>query len=660
VTDKSENLKIRILVPMILVGAILIVVSLSGGYRLQKNAIDNSVQQRVSGVQLLFKELLREESQVMSGQIDFIKTDQSLLASFLSRDRTGLAVKAQPLFRRMRSKYRITHFYFHGTDKICFLRVHSPDRYGDRIDRVTLAEAVSTGKPFYGIELGPLGTFTLRVVHPWVVEGRLEGYIELGMEIEHITQLIKQAHNLELIVLIEKKFLKKEDWEDGQKMLNRRGNWDQYEDFVITDRTMEDSPVLNDKIGEHHKDDESIFSVDFGGRRYKEMFRDLIDAGNHRVGKIVSLVDVTAQQANLARLIFLMAGLSLTIGCALLLFFNNYIGKIQNRLVTSSTKLREEIKIRRQSEEALAASEKRFRSIYEESKDAIISTDLKGKFLMVNPAGIELLGMEGSDLGSNNIRDLYVDPAMARRFSSTIRDQGYVRDLGVQLFGKGRKIIDCFITATTKQSDDGTLIGYEGIVRDVTPYKKMEDELRRLATIDFLTGVNNRRNFLDLAQKEINRSKRYGHHFSLAMLDIDHFKKVNDTFGHSVGDQVLIEFCDVCRKVIRENDIMGRLGGEEFAVALVESDTETVLAVAERIRNAVASHSVIVGNREIRFTVSLGVTWMWPDCDLKSMLEHADNALYQAKENGRNQVMTSRIDSAIKSDCMIHQNDCGR
>ena len=644
---KNENIKFRILSPMILVGAILIFLSLSGGYWLQKNAIDNSVHQRVSGVQLLFKELLREESQVMNGQIDFLKTEQSLLASFLARDRASLAEKARPLFERMRSKYRITHFYFLETDRVCFLRVHYPDRHGDIIDRFTLVGAVSTENPFYGIELGPLGTFTLRVVHPWVVDGRLEGYIELGMEIEHITQLIKQALNLDLLVLIEKKFLKKDDWEAGLKILNRKGNWDLFQDFVIIDQTMEGSPILDKKIGLDQIIDGSIFTAEIRDNHYKGEFTDLIDASDCRVGEIVSLVDITTQQKELKGLVFLIAGLSLAIGSCLLLFFDNYIGKIQNRLSASRTKLRAEIEVRHQSEEALTASEKRFRSIFEESKDAIISTDKDGKLLMVNPAGMELLGLDGPELGSNNFRDFYVDPAMARRFSATILDQGYIRDLGVQLFGKGGKIIDCFITATTKLSDDGALIGYEGIVRDVTPYKKMEEELRRLATIDFLTSVNNRRYFLDLAQKEMNRSKRYGHHFSLVMLDIDHFKKVNDTFGHSVGDQVLIEFCNVCLKVLREHDIIGRLGGEEFAVVLVESDTETALAVAERIRKAVASHKVTIGNQGIRFTVSLGVTSMWSDCDLNSMLESADNAMYQAKENGRNQVMTSQMKSAV-------------
>jgi diguanylate cyclase (GGDEF)-like protein/PAS domain S-box-containing protein len=340
-------------------------------------------------------------------------------------------------------------------------------------------------------------------------------------------------------------------------------------------------------------------------------------------------------------LVSLIVGLFLVIGGGLFLFFNKYIGGIQNRLISSRIKLRSEIEVRRQSEEALAASEKRFRSLFEESKDAIVSTDKEGNLSMVNPAGMELFGLADLKTESINFQDLYVDPAMARRFSAAIVEQGYIRDFGVELCGKDGKAMDCLMTFTTKLSDDGALIGFEGIVRDVTPYKRMEEELRRLATIDSLTGINNRHNFQDLTLKEMNRSKRYGHPFALIMLDIDHFKKVNDTYGHSVGDQVLIEFCDTCLKALRESDFMGRQGGEEFAVALVECDAEAAVIVAERIRKAIASHTVTSGNKEIRFTVSIGVTRMWQDCDLNSMLECADKALYKAKENGRNQVQFS-------------------
>jgi len=637
-SDKTDNIRYRILTPMILAGALLISISLIGGYQLQKNAIDNSVHQRISGVHRLLQELLFEETQLMNGQIDFLKTEQALLASFLAGDRSGLVGKARPLFERMRSKYRITHFYFHETDKVCFLRVHSPDRYGDLIDRFTMAGAVSGGKPFHGIELGPLGTFTLRVVHPWKKDGKLQGYIELGMEIEHITQLIKQALNLDLLVLIEKKFLKRNDWEAGLKIFNRKGDWDLFHDFVIVDRTMEGSPVLDEKLGLHKKDDGSIFSVELRNSHFKGKFKDLIDAGNRHVGEIVSLVDVTTQQTDLFRVLLLIIGLSLVIGGGLFLFFSNYIGGIQNSLIASRIKLRSEIEVRRQSEEALATSEKRFRSIFEESKDAIVNTDTKGNIFMLNPAGMELFGLTDHDLESKNFQDFYVDPAMARQFSATILDQGYVRDFGVKLYGKGGKVFDCLMTITAKLSADETMIAYEGIIRDVTPFKKMEEELRRLATIDSLTGINNRRSFMDLAQKEMNRSKRYKNPFSLIMLDIDHFKKVNDTYGHSTGDQVLTESCGICLKTIRASDIIGRLGGEEFAIAVVESDMKAAVILAERIRKAVASHTVTFGDAKIGVTVSLGVAQIRPDCDLNSILERADTAVYQAKGNGRNQV----------------------
>ena len=639
--DKNENIKARLLTPMILVGAFLIFLSLAGGFWIQNRAIDNYVNQRTSGVESLFTELLQEEAQVMSGQIDFLKTDQALVASFLAGDRVGLFTTARPLFERMRSKYRITHFYFHRPDRSCFLRVHSPDRHGDLIERFTLAGAASGSKPYYGIELGPLGTFTLRVVDPWVVNGRLVGYIELGMEIEHLTALIKQAQGVDILVLIEKKYLKRGDWEAGLKVLNRKGNWDLFHDFVIIDQTMDGSPLLDEKLRTHKMDDSSTFTVEFESRRYRGTFQDLTDTGNRRVGEIVTLVDVSAQQSDLTMLLLLMAMLSLSIGGGLFLFFNRYIGRIQNHLAASRQKLQTEIEERRRREEALAISEKRFRSLFEESKDAIVTTDQEGQLLIVNPAGMELFGLAKHEVESKNFRDFYVEPAMARRFSAAISEQGYIRDFGVQLYGNGGKAMDCLLTVTTKLSTDGAITGYEGIIRDVTPFKKMEEDLRRLATIDSLTGICNRHSFMDLAQKEMRRSRRYGHPLSFIMLDIDNFKKTNDTYGHSAGDKVLVELCAVCLKELRDSDIMGRYGGEEFNIVLVENDMGTAATVAERIRKVVASHKVINDNVELSFTISLGVTEMLPEDDLASMLKRADGALYRAKDNGRNQVRTS-------------------
>ncbi len=635
---RAEHIKTRILFPVTVAGALLILLSLTGAYMLQRKAVTDSVAQRVSGSNRLLAELIREESQIMSGQIDFLKADPALIDPFMAKDRSLLAERALPIFERMRSRYRITHFYFHSEDRTCFLRVHSPDRHGDLIDRFTMKGAVSNNRPFYGIELGPLGTFTLRSVYPWTVNGVLVGYIELGMEIEHLILLIKQSLNLEMLVLIEKQYLTRHDWESGLEVLGRDGSWDLFQDFVVINETVETSPDLEQKLSIHQKEEHAAFSIELKNRYYMAEGRDLFDAGNRRVGELVNLVDVTSHHRYLWTLILLISGLSLGVGAALLLFFARYIGGIEKELVLSREHLRLEIELRRQSEKALSVSEKQYRSIFEESMDAIVSTDMHGNLLMINPAGKELFGFTNVDWKSNSFIDLYIEPAISRRFTVTMRDKGFVKDFGVKLKGKDHRIMECLMTVTARRSMDGSLEGYEGIVRDVTPFKEMEAELRRLATTDTLTGINNRGHFMELAQREISRSHRYSRACSFVMLDIDHFKKINDSYGHSTGDSVLREFCDVCLNQLRESDIMGRIGGEEFAIVLPECSGVSAEEVAGRIRSAVESHTIITNSRAIRFTVSLGVAEFCSDDGLESIQERADRALYLAKENGRNQV----------------------
>jgi diguanylate cyclase (GGDEF)-like protein/PAS domain S-box-containing protein len=180
-----------------------------------------------------------------------------------------------------------------------------------------------------------------------------------------------------------------------------------------------------------------------------------------------------------------------------------------------------------------------------------------------------------------------------------------------------------------------------GINQDVTAAKEAQQRLEYMATIDSLTGVCNRRYFLELAQAEMERCRRYPKPFSLIMFDADKFKAVNDTWGHDVGDLVLKAIAHTARQTLREVDILGRLGGEEFAVALPETDGQEALIAAERMRAAMEQQRVMVEHEdiEVRFTMSLGVTTLSDAAyDLEELLKQADQALYKAKENGRNRV----------------------
>ena len=154
-----------------------------------------------------------------------------------------------------------------------------------------------------------------------------------------------------------------------------------------------------------------------------------------------------------------------------------------------------------------------------------------------------------------------------------------------------------------------------------------------------LTGVYNRWRFMELAEYEFSRHVRFGAGFCLAMIDLDKFKEINDTYGHTAGDKVLQSFTDVCTTYLRECDIVGRYGGEEFILLLPETTPEDGLMVANRIRSMFEAFQIKFNRRTINATVSIGLSSRFnEDENIEAAIERADIALYQAKEAGRNSV----------------------
>jgi diguanylate cyclase (GGDEF)-like protein len=167
-------------------------------------------------------------------------------------------------------------------------------------------------------------------------------------------------------------------------------------------------------------------------------------------------------------------------------------------------------------------------------------------------------------------------------------------------------------------------------------------ELERLATQDELTGLLNRRAFLEAAEAEFRRARRYGRPTAVILLDVDHFKQINDTHGHAAGDEVLRRFAEAVVSTLRTADFIGRIGGEEFAALLPETSRPEAQTVAERVRERVAALRVGDGPLAFAVAVSAGLTVLEPtDERLEDVLERADRALYQAKQTGRNRVATA-------------------
>lgn len=189
----------------------------------------------------------------------------------------------------------------------------------------------------------------------------------------------------------------------------------------------------------------------------------------------------------------------------------------------------------------------------------------------------------------------------------------------------------------------------------LTTVLHQREEMKHLVTVDVLTGLFSRRHFMVLAERELHRSLRYSAQLSVLMIDIDHFKRINDTHGHQVGDQVLRELGAILCKALREVDFVGRLGGEEFAAILPQTDVLQAFEVAERLRRTVEVSDIAISSSALlRITISIGVCSLHSRrCSIDTLLGQADQALYDAKRLGRNQVSVHEIAASLESSLSV-------
>lgn len=177
----------------------------------------------------------------------------------------------------------------------------------------------------------------------------------------------------------------------------------------------------------------------------------------------------------------------------------------------------------------------------------------------------------------------------------------------------------------------------QNLLNHTMAYRKLEE----LSTKDFLTGAFNRRYLVEIANTELKRHQRHNKNTSILMIDIDHFKQINDKYGHSVGDRALQHLVRLCRKNLRNEDIFARYGGEEFCVILPETDAATSNDTAERLRQTIKNTPMEFDEQLVHMTISIGLSVVYPNenDDFNYWIERADQALYQAKRNGRDQVV---------------------
>jgi diguanylate cyclase (GGDEF)-like protein len=500
------RLRIKFLLPLIGTLSFAVTLVIAIVYYNENRSIDGDVMQLQATVNNLFQGSIQQNAEAMHVLLDVLKTDSEITSALAARDRQRLMRRSAPIFEDINHHFGVTHFYFSDPDRVNLLRVHKREKYGDIIDRQTTLAAQKGGAGVYGVELGPLGTLTLRYVQPWYEENAQEllGFVELGMEIDQVLDSIRDSFGSDIFVLIRKRYLEEAGWKDGMKTFGKVSDWELFPQVVVGMHGRQSLPEELSAL---------ILEKDFNSQasavrpqlvldNQYAVFNELHDVSGRPVGAMVMIFDTSRNKKHIRETVIIGSGSLIMVASMLVMFFYWFVGRIGERMA----------------------------------------------------------------------------------------------------------------------------IG--------------ELQLQQMATHDGLTGLFNRRQFNQKLQDSLDRYTRYGRPVSLLIIDIDHFKQVNDTYGHPAGDAILVELGKRLARQARAIDHVCRYGGEEFTVLLSETNSRAASYFAQRLCEIMENEPWDLGiGTRVSITVSIGIASCPEHADEpQTLVAAADRALYAAKQAGRNRV----------------------
>ncbi len=477
-TEKASRIRYLVSIPTAIVLVLFIAIFVYAIYSIQQADLRIDLENEFAAVQKLFEAQKAHEVDLMEAVATTLADNPALQEAWRQKDRASLLEHTQQLFAHLRRDYHITHFYFHDTNGVNFLRVHAPEKHDDVITRQTLAAAQSQGEVSNGIEAGPLGTFTLRVVKPWQVNGQTVGFIELGKSIEYFTESISRDLGVELIVSLDKGYFDKAKFEKRIHSLQSPNVWEQFPDKVIIDQTtkppeeiihwLQGSAPASLSEGEQIATDSQFF--------YVNTF-PIHDMGNHKIGEIAVLIDITEKHAALIRSVVMTSLLSLGMAFALMFFLYLIFSQVEKNLKDANLALKE--------------SEEKHRTIYNSLTDVFYETDMDGVLIEISPSSETLFGYKPEELIGKKASEFYAHPPEREKLLAELRKKGSVSDYEVTLLKRGGEQINVSVNTKIVSDPSGKPVMVQGIIRDISARKQSEQELQKAfeTTEAILDGV---------------------------------------------------------------------------------------------------------------------------------------------------------------------------
>ncbi|NOR56927.1 MAG: diguanylate cyclase [Sulfurimonas sp.] len=588
---------------------------------------ENSIHKSKASISRQFTDNLNEkvslEAAVIGEYIDFIQNKDEITKLFLEQNKEELNNSIKEIYSRLSINVDLTHMYFIKTDGSVLLRVHDYEREQDIIDRTTFKKAKERESLFYGLEFGPKKNYTLRVVRPWFVDGKIIGYIELGKEIDKIMNDISASLNSIIYIAVKKELYKNASEFVKQRLLTKMQTRDYYIVYNTFTIPKEMEYILSETLV--HKD------ITLEGVEYYTSKEKLSDVSGEELGYFVFLTDVSLEHSVmygsikiLSAILFLLTGVMIVGGYFLI--------KNRERRIHSLTSRLEKQK------RNLSQFNVKLQKLFDLQRNIIIISS-GNSVIMANQAMFDFFGFENLDeylqrqecicdrfvtndgffhlgkvpLGGNWIKEIKDLPG-ERRIVAMLDDD---------------MVSHAFSVSVSEFEAGSFIVSFTDISNTMIEHSK----LKRKATHDKLTGALNREFFDNNIYSIRNdaRPKQLG----FVLCDIDHFKEVNDTYGHNRGDTVLKEFTSIIRDSIRDTDYLIRWGGEEFIVLMRVNSIDSLEKATEHMRTVIENYNF---EGVDKITSSFGITLYIEGEEILDTLDRVDKALYKAKDNGRNQL----------------------
>ena len=470
-SGRPGDLKLKPLIITPVAIAMLFVVAFWVAYQLQRSSDQSNRDMRrlLDSSSREWNLLVDSQVKMLRAQVDNLSHDRALMDIWRERDLKKLLASVQPKFLAMQREFNISHLYYVEPDRTCFLRVHSPNKRGDLIDRHTMVTAAQTGQDDWGIELGPMGTFTLRYVRPWKRDGQLLGYLEAGMDIQYLASNLAHALNLDLVAVVRKEYITRDIFETGRTLSGFTGQWDLYHDFVVVAQTVEDLPEdLSSRLEgrEGAVNTGGVFTSRHHGRMLSCGFIRQADAAGRDVGEIILMQDVTTAHYSGRSLLVLSLGLAITLFGGILAILWSITGVAQGQLSGAFEEVREQ--------------QSRLEIIVNAISAPVFYKDRQGRYAGCNKAFEDFFGLTRAEIvgrfpwgiAPNDLAEIYHGMDMALMDGE---EPGVYETEAVCADGTRRQVV--FHKAPFRDGD-GEICGIVGAMLDITERKRAEEALR--------------------------------------------------------------------------------------------------------------------------------------------------------------------------------------